>query len=234
MGKRIISQRRGHGSSTYRSPSHRHIGKIKYPRNFTGTGRVIDIIHAPGRSAPVAEVKLENGKRIYLIASEGMYVGQTIAFGKGTDVLAGNVMPLGDVPDGTVVYNIEARPGDGGKFIRSGGNYGVVISHGIRTVVQMPSGQFRSFLPDCLATIGKVAGGGRTEKPFIKAGKKYHSLRSRARKWPRVRGIAMNPVNHPHGGGNHQHIGRPSTVNANAPPGRKVGHISSKKKRRKR
>ena len=79
-----------------------------------------------------------------------------------------------------------------------------------------------------------VGGGGRPDLPFAKAGRKYHSLRSKAKVWPRVSGVAMAPYNHPHGGGGHQHVGTPSTVSRNAPPGRKVGRLSPKKKDRKK
>ena len=81
----------------------------------------------------------------------------------------------------------------------------------------------------CRATIGVVAGGGRKEKPFVKAGKKYHAMKAKAIKWPRVRGVAMNAVDHPFGGGRHQHTGKPTTVSRRMPPGRKVGHIAARR-----
>jgi large subunit ribosomal protein L2 len=93
----------------------------------------------------------------------------------------------------------------------------------------MPSGYFKVFNPKCRATIGVVSSGGRKEKPFLKAGKKYKYSRSRNRLYPRVRGVAMNAVDHPHGGGGHQHLGRPSVVGRNTPPGRKVGQIAAKR-----
>ncbi len=102
------------------------------------------------------------------------------------------------------------------------------------TTVQLPSGAFKRLNSDCRATIGVLAGGGHGEKPFGKAGSKFHAYRSRAKRSKKVRGVAMNPVSHPHGGGSHQHVGTPSTVSANAPPGRKVGRLSPSKKRRKK
>jgi large subunit ribosomal protein L2 len=96
-------------------------------------------------------------------------------------------------------------------------------------VVQLPSGEVKRLSPRCRATIGVVAGGGRTEKPLVKAGKQYHKQRARGTKWPRVRGVAMNAVDHPFGGGGRQHPGRPKSVSRNAPPGRKVGDISSRR-----
>jgi large subunit ribosomal protein L2 len=143
----------------------------------------------------------------------------------------GSTLALQDIPEGTLVYNIEVMPGDGGRFARAAGTQAVVVSQGDRTVVQLPSGQFRSFHPACRATIGAVAGAGRGDKPFTKAGKKHLAFRSLSKAPFKVRGVAMNPVDHPHGGGAHQHVGRPSTVGYDAPPGRKVGRLSPRPKR---
>jgi len=97
------------------------------------------------------------------------------------------------------------------------------------TVVQLPSGAVKRLDPDCRATIGVVAGGGRTEKPFVKAGNKYHKVKGRGTVWPRVRGVAMNAVDHPFGGGGRQHPGRPKSISRDSPPGQKVGDISSRR-----
>ncbi len=234
MGKRIIPQRRGRGTSRYRAPSHRYAGKPKHPRLDSGVGVVREIFHDPGHTTPLAEVVLDNGEKFLMLAHLGMYEGQEIQIGESAEIRPGNVLPLGSIPEGVPIYNIEAQPGDGGKYIRSGGSYAQIVTHGIKTTVQMPSGEFKLFDPRCRAVIGIVAGGGRKEKPMLKAGKVYHAWRSKARKHVQVRGVAMNAVNHPHGGGNHQHVGRPSTVSRNAPPGRKVGRLSPKKKKRKR
>jgi len=230
MGKRVIARRRGHGG-VYKSPSHRHKGAVLYPKEKEFVGKVTDIIHDPGKTVPVAEVTLSNGGKMKLLASEGMQIDQIIAGGPDVKVEKGNVMPLGKVPEGTLVYNLESIPGDGGKFVRAGGTSAIVVSQGEKTVVQLPSGSFRSFDPKCRATIGVLAGGGRGEKPFGKAGKKWHATRSTAQVYPKVRGVAMNPVDHPHGGGAHQHVGRKSTVSRHAPPGKKVGRLSPKKKK---
>jgi len=234
MGKRIRSRRRGNGSATWRSPSHRHCGPIKYPQLRELSGRVIDIFHDPGHKAPVARIRLENGQVINMISHEGLTVDQTILIGPNVRAEAGNVTVLREIPEGTSVFNIESHPGDGGQFVRTGGTSAVVVSQGNKTVVQLPSGQFKPFDPMCRATIGIIAGGGRGDKPFLKAGKRSHSLRSIAKKYPWVSGVAMNPVDHPHGGGSHQHIGRPSCVSRHAPPGRKVGHIAPKKRAKAR
>ena len=231
MGKNLRGQRRGRGTSpTYRSPSHRHPGPVTLPAR-RGDGIVTDIFQAPGHTAPLARVRFD-GQEILMIACDGLAVGQRVTHG-ATNIDRGNTLPLRDIPEGTLVYNIEARPGDGGRFVRAAGTQAVVVSHGDRTVVQLPSGQFHSFHPDCRAMIGAVAGAGRGDKPFTKAGKKWFSFRSFSKAMFKVRGVAMNPVDHPHGGGSHQHVGKPSTVGYDVPPGRKVGRMSPQPKRLK-
>lgn len=231
MGKRIIPQRRGRGSSTYRSPSHRHKGEPKYPRQLKGEGKVVDIFHAPGRSTPLAKVMYEETP-ILIIAPEGLRVGQQVFAGSGSPIDRGNILPVGEVPEGTLVHNIEAIPGDGGKYIKAAGTSGAVVSRGKETMIQMPSGSFKGFDPRCRATVGIIAATGRPEKPFAKAGKKFHCYRSKAKRYFKVKGVAMNPVNHPHGGGNHPHVGTQSSVSRHAPPGRKVGRLAPKKRRK--
>ncbi len=233
MGKRIITQRRGKGSSTYRSPSHRHLATPGYPKSQETTGEVLDIHHAPGRTAPLAEVKFENGETSFVIANHGLWVGEKIDVGPDAKIEKGNVLPLSHIPVGTFVYNIEMEPLDGGKLVKSAGTSATIIAQDRReTVLKLPSDDFKRVDNRCRATIGIVAGGGHTEQPIAKAGKKAKSLRSKAKRAKRVRGIAMNAVDHPHGGGDHQHVGVPSTVSSNAPPGRKVGRLSSKKKKK--
>lgn len=242
MGKRIIAQRRGRfTSNVYQSPSHRHKGGkngIKYLPTNQIKSKIIDLEHDPGRTAPIATAKIIGGERdgqnYKFIASEGIFINQELSSGDNAEISSGNVLPLRSIPEGTPIFNIESQPGDGGKFVRAGGTVATVVSHGNKTVVQLPSGQFKPFHPECKATIGVVAGGGRKEKPFVQAGKRFHSCRSRARKYPKVSGVAMNPVDHPHGGGSHQHVGKPSTVSKHAPPGRKVGRLSPKKRKKKK
>ncbi len=232
MGKRIIPQRRGRGTSTYRSPSHRHKGVPRHPRGIQGDGVVTDIFHAPGRSTPMASVKFADGKALMLVP-EGLRVDQTVSIGPGSPLELGNTLPLDEIPEGTLVFNIEARAGDGGKFVRTAGTSATVITRGKKTIVQMPSGAFKSFDKKCMATVGILSNTGRTEKPLAKAGKKFHCYRSKAKRSKKVKGIAMNAVNHPHGGGGHPHVGTQSSPSYNAPPGRKVGNIAPKPKRRK-
>ncbi len=232
MGKNLPTQRRGRGTSpTYRSPSHRHIGEPTIPR-ATGEGTVIEIRHAPGRSAPVARVELGDVEFL-MIASDGLHVGQKVAIGLPR-IDRGTIIPIGQLPEGTLVYNVELTPGDGGRFARAAGTSAVVVSQGVRTILRLPSGQFKELDSRCRATVGVVAGAGRREKPFYKAGKRVNAYRSRAKSAITVRGVAKNAVDHPHGGGAHQHVGGPSTVSAGAPPGRKVGRLSPKRKKRRK
>jgi len=233
MGHRLIQQNRGRGTPTYRAPSHKYRAELKHVKVDPGQtirGTVIGIVHDPARSAPVARVKLDNGEERYLLVPEGIYVGQEIACGVSAEIKPGNSLPLAEIPEGIPVCNIEANPGSGGQFVRASGVYGILVAHDVgKTVVQLPSGELKWLNPLCMATIGVVAGGGRTDKPFVKAGKKYHKMKSRASKYPRVRGVAMNVVDHPFGGGGWQHPGRPTTVSRNAPPGRKVGSIAARR-----
>lgn len=236
MGKRLKVQRRGRGTSTYRSPSHRYRGKVRHrvyddeEKKGEVKGTVVDIIHDPGRSAPVAKVRFANGEERLILVSEGLRVGDEIACGISAPIRSGNTLPLAEIPEGTPVYNIELSPGDGGKISKASGTYALLITHDVnKSVVQLPSGTLKTLDPRCRATIGVVAGGGRLDKPLMKAGKKFHKVSSKAKIWPTVRGVAMNHECHPHGGGNRQHPGRPTCVSRNAPPGAKVGLIAPKR-----
>jgi len=170
-----------------------------------------------------------------MIAPEGAYVGQEIECGADAALTNGNTLMLQHIPEGTPIYNVEGKPGDGGKFVRSSGLTSMIVSADpSKVMVRLPSGSQKAFSPRCRATIGIVAGGGRKEKPFLKAGTVWHHNRVKARKWPVVRGTAMNAVSHPHGGGSHQSPGRPTTVGRNTPPGRKVGNIAARRTGRKK
>ncbi len=240
MGKRILAQRRGKGSPVFRAPSHRYKGDLEHVRvekNETVTARVVQILHDPARSAPIARIRLDGGEERFIIVPEGVGEGEEIAYGESAGIKVGNTLPLRCIPEGMAICNIEAKPSDGGKFARASGNYATLVTHEAetgRSLVIMPSGKKRWFSWDCMATIGVVAGGGRTDKPFVKAGKRYHSMKPRAARYPRVRGVAMNPVDHPFGGGGHQHIGKPKTPARGAPPGRKVGNIAARRTGHKR
>ncbi len=230
MGKRILAQRRGKGGLVYKSPSHRHYGDIKYPEEKRWEGKVVRLVKDPGHYTPVAIVRMDNEQERLFLAHNGMFVGQKVMGGDDVQAIEGNTLPLGIIPDGTSIYNIEIRPGSGGNLARTPGSFCTIVSHSDKVTVKLPSGKLKEFKPACVATIGVAGGGGRNTKPFMKAGKKIHAYSSRAKRPFSVRGVAMNAVNHPHGGGNHQHVGRPSTVGRNAPPGRKVGRLSPKRK----
>lgn len=237
MGKRIRVQRIGRATPQFRSPRHLKIAPVIYPpqSNETIRGVVVDIVHESGRSAPLALIELENGEDLYNIAAEGLRIGQIIEIGPSASTSIGNILPLRNIPEGTKVFNVELRPGDGGKLVRAGGSYAIVIGKSsTHATLVLPSGKQKQFLLDCRATVGMTAGGGRLEKPLLKAGNAYYKWRTRARKWPRVRGVAMNAVDHPHGGGSHQSESKSTTISRNAPPGRKVGHISAKRTGRKK
>ncbi|QZX99944.1 50S ribosomal protein L2 [Halobaculum rubrum] len=235
MGRRIQGQRRGRGGSTFRAPSHRYKSdkqhkKIAEDEADTVHGEIVGIEHDPARSAPIADVKFEDGDRRLVLAPEGITVGETLSVGVSAEIKPGNTLPVSEIPEGVPVCNVESKPGDGGKFARASGVNATLLTHDRDVaVVQLPSGEVKRLNPDCRATVGVVAGGGRTEKPFVKAGKKHHKMRSRGTKYPRVRGVAMNAVDHPFGGGGRQHPGQPKSVSRNAPPGRKVGDIASKR-----
>lgn len=237
MGKRILVQRMGRGTQTFRSPKHLKLAPVRYPPPSSETlrGIVVDIVHEPGRSAPIAIIKLEDGKTVHNVAVEGLRVGQIVEIGPSASPSIGNILPLRSIPEGTKICNIEVRPGDGGKLVRSGGGYATLIGKSLtHGVIVLPSGKQKQLLLDCRATIGVVAGGGRLEKPLLKAGNAYYKWKPKARKWPRVRGVAMNAVDHPHGGGSHQSESKPTAVSRNAPPGRKVGHIAARRSGRKK
>jgi large subunit ribosomal protein L2 len=231
MGKNLIQQRRGRVRGRYNVPSHKYRGNIRYTNERNTKGVIEGLVHDPGRSAPVAEVRMGDNKKILMIATEGTSVGREVKFtASKADCDLGNIMPIGNIPEGYPIYNIEIKPGDGGKMVRAGGSGAYVISHDQRnTIIRLPSGQFKTLDSLCRATVGIAAGGGRQEKPFMKAGKKWHARRGKGKNYPVVRGVAMNPVDHPHGGGSHQHVGKPSCVPRGAPPGRKVGNLAARR-----
>jgi len=231
MGKNLIQQRRGRGKGRYRSPGHRFRGRPSYsyiPRD-SEKGIVVDIQDAPGRSTPLAVVDFK-GKKILQIPHEGVFVGQEVNM---QELSSGNILSLNRIQEGTKVFNIELYPGDGGKLCRSSGSFATVISReGNRVVVEMPSKEKKVLSSDCLATIGTVSGSGRIEKPFLKAGYKYHARHATGRRYPTVRGVAMNAVDHPFGGSTKP--GKHKTTSHNTSPGAKVGSVSPRRMGRKK
>ncbi len=238
MGKNLIIQKRGRGTSTYRAPSFRYKGKSEHRRydNQTVPGIITDIIHCQGHSAPLVEIKYQNGEKCLMVAPEGVKIGDEVFSGSEANINNGNSTILEKIPEGTLIYNIESFPGDGGKFARSSGAFAKVISKMPgKVTVLLPSRKQKIFDSRCRATIGVAAGSGRTEKPFVKAGKKYHYMRARNKMYPRVCGVSMNAVDHPFGGSSSHHKGRPTIAPRFAPAGKNVGKIRPKRTgRRKR
>ena len=227
MGKRIISRARGKGGQRYRAPSHRYFGKVEYFPFGNVDGRVVDILNDPGRSAPIAIIKTHEGKEVLHIAPEGLSIGTTVKY-EG-DVSVGNVLQLGNIPEGTKIFGIENSPGSGPKLCRSSGVFAQIIGRsGNNVLIQFSSGAIKEMHVRCRATIGVPAGGGRTEKPWVTVGKKWHARHARGKIYPREAAVIMNAVDHPYGGKSHRP--RPSrTVSRNAPPGAKVGSISARR-----
>lgn len=239
MGKSLIQQKRGKGSPRYRAPSFRYHGMAKFAaskENEIVKAEITDILHSSGHSAPLMELKYNDGKISVLQAPEGVKVGDEIESGENAETKVGNILALKNIPEGTVIYNIESNPGDGGKFVRSSGAFAKIITKmEDRIVVELPSSKRRMFLPQCRAIVGIAAGGGRTEKPFLKAGSKYFKMKAKNKMWPNVSGTSMNSVSHPFGGRSSHAKGIPTQSSRSAPPGRKVGKIAPKRTgRRKR
>ena len=165
---------------------------------------VKEIVHDPGRGAPLAKVVFRDPYRYKLhtetfIANEGMYTGQFIYAGKNASLTIGNVLPLGSMPEGTVVSNVEEKAGDRGALGRTSGNYITIIGHNPdegKTRVKLPSGAKKVVKSTVRGMIGIVAGGGRTDKPLLKASRAKHKFAVKRNSWPKTRGVAMNPVDH--------------------------------------
>jgi large subunit ribosomal protein L2 len=238
LPRRIRAQRIGRGSPTYVASIQRRF-EVGIPPGIAKeggptSGYVRDILHDSGRGAPVAEIEVD-GQVFHIPAVEGMYVGQRIEIGETADVAVGNILPLSALPEGTIISTVELKPGDGGALARSSGASATVISHvGEKAIVRLPSKKLLEMDGRCLAVVGVVAGGGRTDKPMLKAGKRFHLMRAKHRPYPRVRGVTMVPARHPFGGGSHKRIGRPETVKRTAPPGRKVGLIAARRTGRRK
>jgi large subunit ribosomal protein L2 len=241
MGKRILVRRRGRGVGVFKAPTHRRVAPVSYPpedrSDQTHKGVVKDLVHDPGRGSPLALLKFDN-QECYIAAPEGLSVDQDVYIGETSPIEIGNILPLGKIPAGNFVCNIESRPGDGGKFARSSGSYCTLVAHTPRgTEIKLPSKKTIFLDKRCRATIGITAGAGRADKPFLKAGRKLKLMKSKGIKYPIVKGTAMISASHPYGGGRHKHAGKPTTVSRDAPPGRKVGLIAAKQsgraKRRK-
>ena len=229
MGKRLIQQARGKGGPTYRAPSFRYKGKATYIDKET-SAKIVDIVKCQGHSAPLIKVKYEDNSLGLMIAPEDIRVGDNIILKNDAPLKNGNTLALKNIPLGTAIYNIENTPRDGGKFVRGSGAFAKIVGHTKnKIIVELPSKKQKEFHPECRASIGIVAGSGRKEKPFLKAGRRYYAMKAKNKLYPRSGGTSMNAVDHPFGGTTSSHKGRPTIAPKNAPPGRKVGKIRPKR-----
>ena len=238
MGKRPLVRRRGRGGSQFRATVTGKVSKAKYPSfslSEQHEGEVIDLVHERGREAPLAKVRFEDGSVSYMPAVLGTKVGEKLHFGLKSKIEKGNVISVQNIPDGTIVCNIEKQFGDGGSIVKSAGTNATIFSHSDSGVtIKLPSGKFTTLNPKNRAMIGTLAGGGVGDRPFMSAGGKWRNFKSKGKKYPIVRGVAQAAYVHPHGGGRHQHVGQSSTVARDAPPGAKVGSIAARKTGRAR
>jgi large subunit ribosomal protein L2 len=190
---------RGRTSSWFRGGGHKRAYRIiDFKRDKAGIpAKVAAIEYDPNRSARIALLHYKDGEKRYILSPLGLSVGQTVVSGPGADILVGNALPLENIPAGTVVHNIELRPGKGGQMARSAGSQAqLVTKESGYALLKLPSGEVRRVPVECMATIGQV---GNTDHGSVSLGK------AGRRRWlgrrPHNRGVSMNPVDHPHGGG---------------------------------
>ena len=232
MGKRGITQARGAGGPRYRAPSHRYFGAISYAKLAKGTlkGEVMDIVDSVGHTAPLMVVLYEDGSQALFPAPHGIKKGDQIYSGYESPVQLGNVLPLRNIPTGIPIFNIERYPQDGGALIRTSGGFAIVVTkEGNEAIVRLPSKKTITLNADCRATIGTIAGHGRTEKPWVKGGKHMIARHARGKMHPTVSAVAKNSIDHKFGGSHRRSLGVPTTTSRNAPPGRKVGLIAARR-----
>jgi large subunit ribosomal protein L2 len=235
MGKRIRVQRRGRGGQNWRASTHKRVAPAKYPaiapkESFETQlyGKVDALLHDPGRGSPLSLIKFDNGLSMYTVTPESVAIGQQICYGGKAPAEVGNILPLGKMPEGTLVCDLELRPGDGGKMAKSSGAYATVVGHTPQgTMIRLPSGKTRYVDDYCLATVGVVSAAGRIEKPFLKAGEMFHWMKAKGHKYPRTSGRKMVPAVHPFGSSKRSSR-RCTTTSHGAPPGQKVGLIAAR------
>jgi large subunit ribosomal protein L2 len=210
MGKNLRQQRRGKASPRYKAS---YKSSLSYELK---DGTVVDILHSKGRRSPVAVME-SAGKKFLQLASKGIRVTQKVEAAK-----------LENIPEGSKIYNIEIRPGSGGKICRSPGTSATLITKERgKCILLLPSKEKKILPSECRAMIGEVAGSGKTEKPFKKAGSRFYAMKALGKLYPRTSGVSMNPVDHPFGGS--AKPGKHKTVSRSQPPGKKVGSISPKR-----
>jgi large subunit ribosomal protein L2 len=236
MGKRIRVQRRGRGGSTFQAATHKRVAPARYPQttkleeSFESSVDCVieELVHDPGRGTPLGLMRFGDGQTFYTVVPEGVYEGKQIQIGGNAAVDVGNIMPVGKIPEGTMVCNVELRPGDGGKLSKSSGSYATVVTHTPNgTIIKLPSGKTKYVADYCRATIGVVSASGRTDKPFLRSGAKFHLMRARGRKYPRTSGRKMVAAVHPYGSSKRS-ARKVTTTSHGAPPGQKVGLIAAR------
>ncbi len=234
MGKKLHQQRRGKGSNAYTKLPNTYDISVNYPNTkIQITGNIVDLINHTGHSGILMKIIYDDFSNGYLIAPEGIKIGDVININKGIYGL-GNILKLSEIPEGIPIYNIEARPGDGGKFVRAGGNAGYIVMHNADvTKILLPSKSSILLSNNCRAQLGVVSNGGKKDQKLVKAGKNFYIKHATNKLWPTYRGVKCNPVDHPFGGKQH-HKGKSSMTSRNAPPGRKVGHIAASRVGRKK
>jgi len=228
--KKKHSGRNSYGRITVR---HRGGGNRKKYRiidfkrtKFDIPAEVLTLEYDPNRSAFIALIQYEDGVKNYIIAPQGLKVGDTVVAGPGADIKPGNALPLSDMPNGTVIHNVELYPGRGGQLARSAGNSAQLMAkEGKLALLRLPSGEMRNVPIKCMATVGAVSNPDHGNIMIGKAGRKRHmGIR------PTVRGSVMNPCDHPHGGGEGKSpIGRPGPVTPWGKPA--LGYKTRKKKK---
>ncbi len=197
---------------------------FKRNRNDDMVATVIGIEYDPNRSANIALLEYENGERSYILAPQGLTDGAKVVSGKKADIKPGNCMQIENIPVGTLIHNIELNPGQGGKLVRSAGQSAQLMAkEGKYAHVRLPSGEMRLILVNCRATIGTIGNSDHENVKLGKAGKTRHlGIR------PTVRGSVMNPVDHPHGGGEGRApVGRPGPM---TPWGKPANGYKTRKK----
>ncbi|MCD6407706.1 50S ribosomal protein L2 [bacterium] len=209
----------------HRGGGHKRLYRIIDFKGRVGMeAKVVSIEYDPNRTARIALIQYNDGVKSYIIAPVGLKVGDKIKCGENAEVKIGNRLPLKNIPEGTQIFNIELTPGKGGQIARSAGTLATVMVKGEKYAqVRLPSGEVRLFDLECMATIGQVS---NPEYKYISLGK------AGRKRWlgirPRVRGVAMNPVDHPHGGGE----GRSKGHQSRSPWGWPTKGYKTRKKRK--
>ncbi len=202
-GGRVTARHRGGGAK-------RRYRRIDFKRTKDGIpARVASIEYDPNRSASIALLNYADGEKRYILAPQGLLVGAEIVSGEGADIAPGNSLPLARIPTGTVVHNVELIPGQGGRLGRAAGTaIQVVAKEGPMVSLRLPSSEVRMVRGECRATVGTLSNAEHQNVKVGKAGRNRHKG-----KRPQTRGVAMNPVDHPHGGGEAHHTpgGHPVT-----------------------